>query len=404
MKIGFVIGSLGRGGAEMHLSQVLPELKARGHDVSIFVTGPRGPVAEQLAAAGIAIFPDRPVETPHRPASLLGRLRRHLRLALRFLPFAFRHRRGILHFFLPEAIIFGGLLTIAWHRRLVVSQRGLFTYRLKYPPVVTWLERLVRRKASVVLANSQYVARMLEQDGVPASRIRVIYNGLARARMDPVDADRQRLRAGLDMDPQTLVIISVANLFPYKGHADLLAALHLLNESGRLKRKWLLVCVGRDVDVEGHELGYGMAESHQKLLLELARNCGLQSHVRFLGDRADAPSLLRAADLAVLASHEEGFSNALIEKMAAALPIVATTVGGNPEALAEGAVGLLVPPHDPLALAEAIAKLLDSPREAAELGRLARVRALDRFSLGQCVDGYEMVYGSLFHNPHTGLP
>jgi glycosyltransferase involved in cell wall biosynthesis len=104
---------------------------------------------------------------------------------------------------------------------------------------------------------------------------------------------------------------------------------------------------------------------------------------------------LRAADLAVLPSHEEGFSNALIEKMSAALPIITTNVGGNPEALDHGKAGRLVPPHDPAALASAIASLIKDRPGALAMGQRALLRARSLYALQPCVDCYEAVYQNL---------
>src|SRR5262249_15387923 len=177
-KLGIVVGSLMRGGAETHLAQILPELVRRGHEVSVFVVGPFGPIAEELAGAGISLVPQRPVPVPQRAPRLIRLLVRYIQLTALFLPFAFRHRNGILHFFLPEAMIFGGLLTLPWHRRLVASQRSLFSYRAKHSALLTWLERLVLRRMRLVLANSRCVANLVAQDGVGRDKVRVLYNGL----------------------------------------------------------------------------------------------------------------------------------------------------------------------------------------------------------------------------------
>jgi glycosyltransferase involved in cell wall biosynthesis len=390
-----------RGGAETHLSQVLPELAARGHAVSVFVAGPFGPIAEDLTRAGVAVVPERPVAVPCGAPRWLRVLIRYAQLTARFLPFALRHRHGVLHFFLPEAIIFAGLLTIGWHKRLVASQRSLFSYRAKYAAFVTWVERLVLRHVNLILVNSACVARLVAQDGVAAERIRLLYSGLSEARLNPAEADRNRLRAALGIAPDTFVIVTVANLFPYKGHADLLAALGSLQAERALGADWALVCIGRDVGQDGTELMHRRSGSNQGRLTRLAEGLGLAPHVRFLGERADAPALLRIADLAVLASHEEGFSNALIEKMAAGLPIVATAVGGNGEALDDGRLGLLVAPRDPAALAAAIRQLFESPHMRAELSVRARARAVAGYSIARCVDEYEAAYAELFAEPRT---
>ncbi len=109
----------------------------------------------------------------------------------------------------------------------------------------------------------------------------------------------------------------------------------------------------------------------------------------------DTPQLLALMDIAVLPSLEEGFPNAVLEAMAAGKPVVATRVGGVPEAVVHGETGLLVPPKDPEALAEAICWLLEHPTEAARFGEAGRRRVTERFELTGMVRQYEAVYERL---------
>jgi glycosyltransferase involved in cell wall biosynthesis len=125
------------------------------------------------------------------------------------------------------------------------------------------------------------------------------------------------------------------------------------------------------------------------------REKGLQNRIRFLGERADVPDLLRASDMGILASHEEGFSNAILESMAAGLPMVVTNVGGNAEAIVDGHSGLVVPPGNPPALADAIMRLVEDSPLALALGTRARQRVHAHFSTKACVDRYEALYTGL---------
>ncbi|MBL4757456.1 MAG: glycosyltransferase [Rhizobiales bacterium] len=394
-KVGFVIGSLMRGGAEMHLAQLLPVLKQRGWEVSVFLIGPTGPVANDLQKAGIKIAPKQSVRVPPWLPVWLRRVTRFTLLSPKFLFFAWHQRRGIIHFFLPEAFIIGGMLTFSWHRRLIMSRRGMTTYRSKYPSPVIAIERFLQHRMKLLLGNSARVVDELLSDGVPKERVRLIYNGLALDRLDPPGAIREKLRDELGISQTELVLVTLANLHPYKGHADLIKALGKLKSAGRLPADWTLLLIGRNISLLGTELLTTSSNNYQSRLESMCEKLDLQSHVKFLGERADAPTLLRCADIGVFPSHEEGFSNALIEQMAAGLAIVASDVGGNAEALDEGRAGIIVPPKEPTALAKAIGRLIEEPDTRKSFGETARARAFENYTIARCADDYENVYREL---------
>ncbi|MBV8697006.1 MAG: glycosyltransferase, partial [Bradyrhizobium sp.] len=122
---------------------------------------------------------------------------------------------------------------------------------------------------------------------------------------------------------------------------------------------------------------------------------GLESHISLLGVRSDIPDLLNASDVAILASHQEGFSNAIIEGMQAGLPVIVTDVGGNAEAVASGETGLVVAPRDPDALAAAILRLASDGELRQRYGAAGRRRVAVHFSLEACVAAYEALYRGL---------
>ena len=124
-----------------------------------------------------------------------------------------------------------------------------------------------------------------------------------------------------------------------------------------------------------------------------AADAGVVDLVKFSGPRVDIPQILNASDMAILASHEEGMSNALMEYMCCALPIIATDVGGNRELL--GDAGLLVAPQSPIELAAAILELYTDQEAARTLGRRARARVESHFSLSAAIHSYRDVYNGL---------
>jgi glycosyltransferase involved in cell wall biosynthesis len=169
----------------------------------------------------------------------------------------------------------------------------------------------------------------------------------------------------------------IANLIPYKGHADLFAA--LANARKRLRSPWRLILIGRDEGIECE-------------LRRLAHSVGIDSNILWLGERSDPQGVLAAADLGVLPSHQEGFSNSLLEKMAHALPVVATRVGGNSDAVVDGESGCLVGVADPEALGSAIAALYEDAGLRARMGAAARLRVESLFTLEACVHRYLNLY------------
>jgi glycosyltransferase involved in cell wall biosynthesis len=134
---------------------------------------------------------------------------------------------------------------------------------------------------------------------------------------------------------------------------------------------------------------------YQAALAARASRLGLGRRVIFAGLRTDVPALLAASTVSVMPSLNEALSNVLLESMAAGAPTVATRVGGTPEAMDDGVTGLLVPPEDAAALAEAVGRLIDDPARAAALGGAARETVERRFSLQRMVDDTERLYLSL---------
>ena len=135
--------------------------------------------------------------------------------------------------------------------------------------------------------------------------------------------------------------------------------------------------------------------SYLDQLKSLAGRLHIADRVIFTGLRSDVPALLASVAVAAMPSLNEALSNALLEAMAAGAPVVATRVGGTPEALADGESGLLVPPADVPALAAAITRLLETPLLAARLGRAARQVIEDRFSIARMAMNTQLLYREL---------
>src|SRR3990167_7695426 len=320
-----IISDLNVGGTEHHLSQVLPALIKKGWSVRVISLSDteNTPIIEKLRAGGV-IVEVQPVMKrclPHA-VKLLSILYRLIRDFL-------RDRSTLTHFFLPQAYLLGTMAVILSRSRapLIMSRRSLNTYQQKHPWLAV-LEKKWHARMTVILGNSQAVITQLHTvEKVPLPRLKLIYNGVDITHFTQTPP-KATLRASMKVSDATLIFVVVANLISYKGHRDIITAFHHIQE--RLPSDWQLWCVGRD-------------EGLQNDLMQYTEACGVAQHVRWLGVCDRVSEVIAAADVGILASHEEGFANVVLEGMAATLPMIVTDVGGNREAVVHEQTGLIVP-------------------------------------------------------------
>lgn len=381
MKVLYVIGSMELGGAEQHLLRVAIALRRQGYAPEVFTLTTGGPLTNAF------LDNDVPVHGVRMPDAL-AKVLRHERLvawaelcysAAALWWFYWRRRPQVVHFFLPAAYIVGGVVALFGPRmRRVMSRRSLNLYQAKHR-LFRRVEHRLHPYMDLVCGNSRAVIEDLKGEGIPPSRLRLIYNGIPLERFNGC-RPRSQVRASLQLADDSLVFAMVANLIPYKGHADLIDALALIKN--RLPANWVFLCIGRDDGIRDGLQARALAS-------------GLQDRVRFLGSRTDVPDLLSAADIGVLCSHEEGFSNAVLEGMAAGLPMVVTDVGGNAEAVVHGDTGLVVPAKTPEALSIALLTIALDPQRAS-MGARGRTRVTTVFSMDACLYGYRDLYEQPF--------
>lgn len=376
-KIMFVIGTLEVGGSERHLASVASALVARGWCVAVFTLAGGGPLANQLLEQGVEVL-----GPPPRKGGRVSLARRIINLAIVsccLFTTMVRRRPTVVHCFLPAAYAIGAplsLLSLCPIR--VMSRRSLNRYQ-HTRRIFGVLERLLHLSMTAILANSRRIAEELRGEGVVERRLGLIYNGVSST-FAPDSSARMRMRSELSISDGAVVLIIVANLIPYKGHRDLLDAVALSNRE--MPNGWRLLIVGRD-DGCGEQLK------------QQAARLGLTDSVMFLGSRNDVPELYAAADIGILCSHEEGFSNAILEGMASRLPMVVTDVGGNAEAVLNDETGVVVPAHDPERLASAIVRLAKNLELRQQFGAAAQKRVWAAFSFDHAVDCYEALYRGL---------
>ncbi len=349
--------TLALGGTEGQFTQLACRLDRTRWDLEIACVRPEGPLLKPLEAAGLR--PWRCGPPSFKSPLLLGAI---VALARRI------KARGIdvLHSFgFYSNILVLPAARLAGVRAAVGSQRDLGNLR---PPAERMVHRLALGLANHVLVNSEAVKeQIVEAQGIGAERITVIPNGVDLARFTPGPANT--------LSGRELVVGAMSNLRPEKGLADLVRAVSLVRELGRAVR---LVIHG-----EG---------PMRKQLEGLAAGLNLGPLVSLPGSTREPEAALRQLDVFVLPSLSESCSNGLMEAMATALPVIATTVGGNPDVVQHEVTGLLVPPGDAPALAQAIVRLAEERALAAGLGERARRHAHLFFGMDRMVARTEELY------------
>jgi glycosyltransferase involved in cell wall biosynthesis len=372
-RILFVVGSMTLGGAEGQLAMLAEHLKVRGWMVDVFLLEKSGLLVKQLRQAGIPMRDGGYRSHGNKFRKSISLCICQARLIWRLL----WSRTDVVHGFLPLTNFMSAIAGRVTFIPLVVTSKRALGGHQDRDPKFKWLDRIANALSDVITANSQAVASDTEaRDGYDVARIVVIPNGLDFRAVEEAHLHRDETRRELGLSESDIAVAMVANLIPYKGHRDLLEAFsRVATDHPRLK----LFLIGED---------RGLAQE----LMSNACRLGAAHKINLMGQRSDVPILLSAMDLGVMASHEEGFSNALLEKLAAGLPVVATDVGGNPEAL-EGMPGcILVRPQDADDLARGLADTIGKLGADHQSRKIRQARVRERYSVDAMVDAYERLY------------
>jgi glycosyltransferase involved in cell wall biosynthesis len=392
-KIAYILPRLEMGGTEKHVRDLVRRLDRERFLPVVIATVEGGPLEADFADMGIPVHIIGYEGFTRRRGQVLRRIRMAMASIRNLADILRREDTAIVHAYLPAANVLGTIGgRLAGIPRIVVSKRGLCHYK-KGRPILAFFENIANLSADAVLVNSDAVAAAVRSaERFCGRKILRIYNGI-----DPenfaVDAAVTNPPlspvSGVHLPGDAVRILCVANFFPYKGHTDLVEA--AARVIPRFPAAYFLLA-GRD----SGELA--MVTAHIEAL-------GLGRNVLVIGERGDISTLLGSASFLVHPSHEEGFSNTILEAMGAGKAVVATDVGGIPEAVEEGVTGILVPPRNPQRLAEAMLSLLENPARARAMGEAGQKRVRDLFPLRKMVHEIETLYEELLHggkNPCAG--
>jgi glycosyltransferase involved in cell wall biosynthesis len=370
IRVIYCIDNMQVGGTELNALRTAERLDRRRFSISVVCIRDSGPLLARYRDAGI------PVHTfPMRSLLGLEAMQQAVRLVRHFR----RERADVVHSHDAYTSVYGTLCArLAGVPGVIASRRSWYSPHLQGR--ILRANRMAYRFAHRVLANSPSVSRLVETEaGVPASRIVMIPNFLDPQAFEPISpGDRRRMLDEMGVPEGAFVVGIVARLSPVKDHATLLRAIASLREQIPA-----LHCV---------LIGDG---SERSAIEALADSLGIRDIVHLAGERTQPPNLHGLFDVSVLCSTSEAFPNSVLEAMAASRPVVATDVGGTPDAIRQGTTGLLVRPSDPSRLADAILRLYNEPALRTKLGNAGCVAARAGYSADAVISQVEALYSRL---------
>lgn len=365
-RLAYVVNDLNPGGAERLVVDMVRAF-AGEYDVAVFCLDEPGSWAGSLRQAGVPVH--GLWRQPGLDVSVSVRLASHFRAM----------RVDIVHAHQCSAWFYAALSRLLYPSpRLVFEEHGRF-----YPEPDKPMRRLVNRVLIARLTHrfvavSMDIRRRLERyEGLDAGRIDVVYNGVAEApRLEA--AARAGLRAQFGFGPDDFVVGTVGRFDPVKNLPMLVSS--IAESAPELP------------SVRGLLVGDGPAWPAIRRQVDAA---GLAERVRLTGHREDARALVQCLDLFVLGSFSEGTSMALLEAMAAGIPVAVTDVGGNPEIVRDGATGWVIPSGDGTALVDVVRQAASDPALCRRFAEAGRQRYLQQFSLSAMLEAYRRIYAQL---------
>lgn len=354
--------NMGIGGTEQVIRQLVSHLPADKFENRIIcIDGLVGDIGQLLAERGIQVEAFK--RKPGFDWALIAKIRQLIR----------SWSPKVIHCHQYTPYLYGWLASLGTRSRVIFTEHGRFypdRYRYKAFLVNAVMARLTYSLVAISVATREALVRY---EFMPRSKIRVIYNGLRGLERDP--AAQETIRDTLEIPRDAFVVGTVARLDVAKNQTMMLRAFKLvLAQHGNA---YLLM------------VGDGPERQH---LEYTARELGISDKVRFTGFIKSPQNHLAAMDVFLLSSHTEGTSMTLLEAMSLAIPAVATNVGGNPEIVAQGRTGILTPPGDETAFADAILSLARDRTKYQLMAAEAKNLFTQRFSDQTMIESYERLY------------
>jgi glycosyltransferase involved in cell wall biosynthesis len=378
-KVVHVLKSQNVAGAESHVFELLPRLVQSGYEVSLinFFDRSKGGVSDRyrdnlkrVEESGVSVY-----------RKFVGN-KLDFSSVLKILKVIEEINPHLVHTHMPFADLFGGAAA-KWggygpvlstrHQDYSWSWRDWTRFVIYYSIAGFFLD-------SMIAVSRQVASLAIDYEGWNPADIEVIPHGCAHEKKDRASA-RKSLLQEISVSRDSLIIGTVARLIRLKGHRFAVRALRYL----------------RDRNINLHWLFVGSGPEYNSLIQQAEKE-GVEEYLHFFGHREDIPRILSGVDIMVHPTMAEAFGIVLIEAMVQQTPIVASNVGAVPEVVVDGKTGILVPPEDPLSLANAVSELLGNPNKREEMGKRGRDKFKEEFSMEVMVYRTCKLYNRILSN------
>ena len=367
IRISFIIGSLNLGGTEKHLLSLINNLDRKIFNIDLFLLNEEGTLFNELNGFTRVVKPKQPIFTKFE----------HIINFFRVLYYINIFKPKIIHCFLPQSYIFGGL--IGWilkHKNIIMSRRSLNNYQKKYKFIpITSIEKFLHSKIKYALGNSKAVINQLKEEGVTSNKLKLIYNGiLTKNEKSKVNSKDYK---GLKKT-NTLIFSVIANLIPYKNHTMVIkAAEKLLKETNNFKILFV---------------GSGSVNYSNSLKAKIEQS-NLTNNIIFKKQSLEIDDYFKITDVGISSSDEEGFSNSIIEYLHFGKPVIATKVGGNLDVI-NNKNGFLIDKNNHDQLYKAMKYFLFNKHKIRQLSAQA-IKDSKKYNFKKMIDQYTKLYTNI---------
>ncbi len=350
MNIVLAIQSLEIGGAERQVLELALGLRKLGHNVSICCLNTLGLLADEAISRGIEVI------------CLNKKYRYDLRVIFKLNRLIRNRKIDVLHTFLFGADLWGRIAgRLANVKVLLTSNRsgGVYYEKKEY-----WFDRILWPLADGIISNTNAGKdALVKKTGISESYIKVVHNGFDFRRFENL-LEKEQARKNLDLPSQGKVVAMTGRVWPGKNHKMMVRVARIIKE--------------KVPDVRFLVIGISISDWDQ-IVKQYAGQEGVLDNILFLGQRTDVPELLAAADAGILCSLNEGFPNAVMEYMAAGLPVVATDVGGVRDLVVPNKTGYLVLSDDATTMAQKLMELFNDPAKAMGMGQAGKKIVYEKY-------------------------
>lgn len=363
IKICYIIGQLRRGGAERQLYELVKGIDKNKFEPIVISLSQGGAWADKIRELNIHV-----IELERKKNKESARLFRLIKLFKKIKP-------QIVHTYLFSANSYGRIAAILCRVPIIIaSERSLPEIGKGKTKTMIYIDKILSSFSHAIICNSLRASEILiKHHSFNPKKVFTVYNGIDVNAISVNCNDKNQKDAAK-------VIGTIGSLEPVKNHKLFLQiAKIILDQTSAESAKFLIIGSG----------------SLRKELEEFAENLGISSSIIFAGERVDIPELLQTMDVFVLTSQYEGLSNAIMEAMAAGLPVVTTDVGGNKELVINGATGFLCTDNDAKSLADKVISLMNDKSEAIRMGNNGRKRIINGFGIEKMVKETENIYLTL---------